>query len=114
MAYLIHVLFYLIVKSGSHWMSHSNPSLPQNDVHIAVGSHNGGYTHGYQITKYRIDSNTMIGQGNALPQEVWGWGSYYAQVDHLLYMINPNGRNFSVYNMETRQISSQLSSVVIP
>eukprot|EP01083_Nonionella_stella_P110578 323679_1 len=100
MAYLIHVLFYLIGKSGSHWMSHSNSSLPQPDVYIAVGSHNGsiyllgGIDHGSQITEYRIDTNTMIDQGNALPQQVYGYGSYYAQLDHLLYMINPN-RNFS-------------------
>eukprot|EP01083_Nonionella_stella_P102330 291004_1 len=123
MTYLMHVLFYLIGKSGSHWMSHSNPSLLQPAVSLAVGSHNGSiYLLGggnsgiarYQITEYRIDSNTMIDQGNALPQQVYGYGSYYTQVDHLLYMINPNGRNFSVYNMETRQISSQLSSVVIP
>eukprot|EP01083_Nonionella_stella_P316207 1145305_1 len=112
-----HGLWYMICVSvhiaNASWTTSTN-LLIHSDDQMSIGVHNdtiwliGGGDFPTQLTQYNVRTQTMTDFGeNALTASIKGYGQYWTQQNHMVYIIDQStGNSLCTYNMITNQFLS--------
>ena len=80
---------------------------------IQTHEHIGGFLNHAQVVEFDLDAQQFVDHGqsvwNATTDPIYGWNSYYAQIDHSVYMISggDTGDALSVYDMDNNAFTSR-------
>eukprot|EP01083_Nonionella_stella_P065340 171113_1 len=67
-----------------------------------------------QMTEYQIEFNNMVYYGpNYLSHDFVNYGTYYAQLGHMLYIMNEGGASLSVYDMKNKQMDFNFTTIPV-
>eukprot|EP01083_Nonionella_stella_P285031 970244_1 len=117
-----HGLWYMICVSvhiaNASWTTSTN-LLIHSDDQMSIGVHNdtiwliGGRDFPTQLTQYKVRTQTMTNFGdNALTASIKGYGQYWTQQNHMVYIIDQStGNSLCTYNMITNQFQSNWMSI---
>eukprot|EP01083_Nonionella_stella_P189190 699063_1 len=96
----------LLASADALTFAVSNVTLPKGNSNMAIGAYNdsifilGGsittVNNQRQMTEYQIEFNNMVYYGpNYLSHDFVNYGTYYAQLGHMLYIMNEGGASLS-------------------
>eukprot|EP01083_Nonionella_stella_P180747 645336_1 len=117
-----HGLWYMICVSvhiaNASWTTSTN-LLIHSDDQMSIGVHNdtiwliGGRDFPTQLTQYKVRTQTMTNFGdNALTASIKGYGQYWTQQNHMVYIIDQStGNSLCTYNMITNQFQTNWKSI---
>eukprot|EP01083_Nonionella_stella_P178977 633967_1 len=106
------VIFSVAAISASQWIQSTPSTLPLKDYDISVGIYNksiylvGGNKNRRQLTEYIISEDTFIDHGTPLTCAVHGYGQYWTQIDHLLYIKDGNSDTIDIFDMKTKTFTA--------
>eukprot|EP01083_Nonionella_stella_P164801 546602_1 len=105
-------IFCATTISASKWVQSITSTLPSKDYDISVGIYNqsiyllGGYMNSRQLTEYIISEDTFVDHGTSLGSDVFGYGQYWTQIDHLLYIKDRNSDTIVIFDMKTKTFTA--------
>eukprot|EP01083_Nonionella_stella_P060942 158919_1 len=117
-----HGLWYVICVSvhvaKASWTTSMDHLIYSNDQ-MSIGVYNdtiwliGGGDFPTQLTQYNVRTQTMTDFGeNALTASIKGYGQYWTQQNHMVYIIDQStGNSLCTYNMITNQFQTNWKSI---
>eukprot|EP01084_Bolivina_argentea_P294135 506027_1 len=114
MVSLIFLDIYGQIQDANDWKFKISPMyLPATCYSMAIGYKSnkiwilgGLHYHSQQLVSYDTDSNNFTAFGDPiLPNDVYGYGQYYTQINDMLYMVNPSGSWLDQFNMNNQKFS---------
>eukprot|EP01083_Nonionella_stella_P285032 970248_1 len=118
-----HGLWYVICASvhiaKASWTTSMDHLIYSNDQ-MSIGVYNdtiwliGGGDFPTQLTQYNVRTQTMTDFGeNALTASIKGYGQYWTQQNHMVYIIDQStGNSLCTYNMITNQFQTNWMSII--
>eukprot|EP01083_Nonionella_stella_P275410 935273_1 len=106
------VIFSVATTSASQWIQSTASALLRKDYDISGGFYNksiyllGGHDNLRQVTEYIISEDTFIDHGTPLTCAVHGYGQYWTQIDHLLYIKQWNNEAIAIFDMKTKTFTA--------
>eukprot|EP01083_Nonionella_stella_P047433 126925_1 len=113
------VAFALCIKriTTASWVKHNDTSLTWDDA-SAVGVYNdtifiiGGYRKTRQVTEYQwTTASYTVKQSDVLNEDIHGTAQFWAQKQHILYLIQPTGDAIATYDMQTEQLTTDVYTI---
>eukprot|EP01083_Nonionella_stella_P045760 122731_1 len=106
-------IFCATTISASKWVQSITSTLPSKDYDISVGIYNqsiyllGGYMNSRQLTEYIISEDTFVDHGTSLGSDVFGYGQYWTQIDHILYIKQWDNDAIDIFDMNTKAFTTR-------
>eukprot|EP01083_Nonionella_stella_P107184 310197_1 len=107
------VIFSVATTSASQWIQSTASALLRKDYDISGGFYNksiyllGGHDNLRQVTEYIISEDTFIDHGTPLTCAVHGYGQYWTQIDHILYIKQWDNDAIDIFDMNTKAFTTR-------
>eukprot|EP01083_Nonionella_stella_P092764 259793_1 len=121
------LLMFIVLQSDAvifeeDWIV-GNPLFPRTFFGAAIGFWNnsifilGGSGVKKQFVEYNIVNNNIVDHGaNYFSESIYGFGQFYHQQHHYLYMISPSSQTLCMFDLSTtaKELQYNWNSVTIP
>eukprot|EP01083_Nonionella_stella_P151891 486057_1 len=122
---MLNILFELVILvqcinriATASWIKHSDTTSLTWDDASAVGVYNdtifiiGGYRETRQVTEYQwTTASYTVKQSDVLNEDIHGTAQFWAQKQHILYLIQPTVNAIATYDMQTEQLTTDVYTI---
>eukprot|EP01083_Nonionella_stella_P186440 682449_1 len=122
---MLNILFELVILvqcinriATASWIKHSDTTSLTWDDASAVGVYNdtifiiGGYRKTRQVTEYQwTTASYTVKQSDVLNEDIHGTAQFWAQKQHILYLIQPTVNAIATYDMQTEQLTTDVYTI---